>query len=194
MRKYILALVVLFSFGSTVAQSNDPDLNKRLDEYMRLTREYKYEELMTYMHPKLFELATKEQLIEDLKQTFEGDELTIGFDSTAITGVSDDYRFENAVYKKIDYWLAMAVRFTDTASLNDEGFISIMKGAFSGAFPGSTVNFNSSRKSFDIKASNIMFAIKDSTSAPWLFLGYEKKKEALLKLIYPKQVLEHFGL
>ncbi len=194
MRKISLLLLVVFGSFLAFAQSNDPDLNKRLDEYMRLTRELKFEEVMNYMHPKIFDLATKEQLIEVFKQTFENDEISIGFDSTSITRISEDYKHANVIYKKIDYSMDMVVRFKDTSSLGDENFIAIMKGAFSGAFPGSTVVFNPTRKSFDIKTSDIMFGLKDHATAPWLFLGYEKKNEVLLKLLYPREVLQHFKL
>lgn len=194
MRKFTLALTVVFTSFFASGQSSDPDLNKRLDEYMRLTRELKFEEVMNYMHPKIFDLATKEQLIEVFKQTFESEEISMSFDSTSITGVSDDFVHEKVIYKKIDYLVDMAVLFKDTASLRDENFIAIMKNAFLAAFPGGTVVYNPVRKSFEIKAPNIMFALKDNALAPWLFLGYEKKNEALGQLLYPKEVLGHFKL
>lgn len=192
MRKYLLLPVVVFSSLLTFAQSSDADLNRRIDEYMRLTRELKFEALMDYTHPKIFAIAPKEQLVEVFKQSFDNESMKIDFDNTGIHNVSDDFKVKEVSYRKIDYWMSIHVTFKDTAALNDEGFITNMTSAFSTAF-GGTVNFNKTAKKFEIKASSIMIAIKDSTFTEWMFLGYQKN-EVLLKQLYPQEVIEHFKL
>jgi len=195
MRKYIFSLLIAFSSVAAVAQNNsDPQLSKRLDDYMRLTKELKFEQLMEYTHPKIFSIATKEQLVEVFKQSFDNEQISIGFDSTAITGISESFKFENALYKKIDYSMALVVRFKDTSSLSDENFITIMKTSFENAFSDAVVNYNKAQKKFEIKGSSIMIAIKDNASTPWMFLGYDRKNGDLLKMLYPKEVIEHFKL
>lgn len=195
MRKYLLGFLIVFTAISAFSQKNaDAELSKRLDDYMRLTRELKFEEIMEYTHPKIFTVATKEQLVEAFKQAFDNDKMSIGFDSTAITGISSDFKVENVVYKKIDYSMGLSVIFKDTAALSDENFIGIMKMSFANAFPGGAVEYNKDLKKFTINASSIMIAIKDSASEPWLFLGYQKGNDMLLKLLYPQQVLDHFKL
>jgi hypothetical protein len=195
MRKLVIGFLIAFSSVASIAQDNsDPELSKRLDKYMNLTRELKFEEIMEYTHPKIFAIASKEQLAEVFKQAFDNEEMSIGIDSTAIVGISDAFKLKDATYKKIVYSMNMVVRFKDTISLKEESFIGTMKMAFTNAFPGATVEFNKAKKTFQIKALNIMIAIKDNNATPWMFLGYEKKNGELLKVLYPKEVIEHFKL
>lgn len=195
MRKYFASLFIAFVSIAAIAQNNsDAQLSKRVDEYMKLTRELKFEEIMDYTHPKMFTIAPKEQLTEALKQGFDNEGMSIAIDSAVVTGISDGFIFEKTTYKKVDYSVNMAIRFKDTAALKEETFISTMKMAFTNAFPGATVEFTETDKVFRIKASNLMIAIKDNEATPWMFLGYEKKNAELSKLLYPKEVIEHFKL
>lgn len=195
MRKYLLVFLAFLTTVTAFAQNNsDPQLSKRLDEYMSLTRHLKFEEIMNYTHPKMFTIATREQLIEVFKQSFDNEQMSIGFDSTAITGVSDEFKTENVAYRKIDYWMKLSVLFKDTAALNDENFIGVMKMSFENAFPGGSVLFSKELKKFEIRAPSIMIAIKDSPGSLWMFLGYQRGNDALLKMLYPQPVIEHFKL
>jgi hypothetical protein len=194
MRKSIFVLIAFFSGFLAIAQKNsDPVFAKRLDDYMRLTRELKFEELMEYTHPRIFEMASKEQLVEVFRQSFDNEQMKIRFDSTAITGISEDFKSNGVLYKKIDYWMSITVTLADTASTNNPGFITTMTTAFEQGFPGGTVEFDKNTKKFRISASSIMIAIKDNDTAPWMFLGYQKDK-ALLKQLYSQEVIDHFKL
>lgn len=135
MRKYLVSAFALFSCLFTIAQSNDADLNKRLDDYMQLTRELKFNEIMDYTHPKIFAIVPKEQLVEIFRQSFDNESMKIGFDSTGITNITDPFKIKDTAYRKIGYWMAINVVFKDTSALNDEGFITTMTTAFSTAFP-----------------------------------------------------------
>ena len=195
MRKFLFSFLAALISVAAISQFNsDPALSKRLDEYMKLTRELKFEKIMEYTHPKMFTIASKEQLIEVLKQGFDNEGMSIAIDSAVVAGISEGFILENVTYKKVDYSVKMAVRFKDTASLKEENFISAMKIAFTNAFPGGTVEFAEADKVFRIKASNLMIAIKDNEATPWMFLGYEKKNAELAKLLYSKEVIEHFKL
>jgi hypothetical protein len=194
MRKFLFVFTAVLSFVITSAQTaTDPIFAKRLDDYMRLTRELKFDEIMEYTHPRIFTLAPKEQLVETFKQAFDNELMRIVFDSTAITHVSADFKSKDVLYRKVEYWMAIRVIYKDTTAVNDESFVTTMVGAFQKAFPGGTVVFNTKTKNFDVSAPSLMIAIKDDAKTPWKFLGYQKNGD-LLRRLYPQEVIDNFKL
>jgi len=194
MKNFFIAFIaVLFSIATFAQKNTDTAFSRRLNDYMRFTRELRFDDIIDYTHPKLFTIATKDQIKEFLQGSFENEQMKIEFDSTAITKVSENFKVENVDYKRVDYWMAVTVSFKNTAALSDSNFISSMSSALQQGFPEGKIVYNPFRKKFEIKANGLMIAIKDNDSTPWMFLGYQKN-EALIKKLYPQQVIDHFKL
>lgn len=194
MKKFLIIHVsILLSISSFAQKNTDTAFSRRLNDYMRFTRELKFDDIINYTHPKLFTIATKDQIKEFLQGSFENEQMKIEFDSTAITKVSENFKAENVNYKRIDYWMAVTVSFKNTAALSDSNFISSMTTALHQGFPEGKIVYNPFRKKFEIQANGLMIAIKDNKFTPWMFLGYQKN-DALIKKLYPQQVIDHFKL
>lgn len=194
MKKYFLVFsAILFSIASFAQHNTDTSFSRRLNDYMRFTRELKFDDIVNYTHPRLFSVATREQLKAFLENSFDNEQMKIGFDSTAVVSVSEDFKSENVNYKKVDYWMAVNVSFKNTAALTDSNFISSMTAALQQGFPDGKIVYNPFRKKFEIQTKGIMIAIKDNDSTPWMFLGYQKN-EALIRKIYSPEVISHFKL
>lgn len=192
--KNLIVFVALLFCTATFAQKNtDTAFERRLNDYMRFTRELQFDDIINYTHPKLFTIATKDQLKEFLQGSFENEQMKIEFDSTAIKKVSENFKVENVLYKRVDYWMAVTVSFKNTAALSDTSFINSMTAALQQGFPEGKIVYNPFRKKFEIQSNGLMIAIKDNDSAPWMFLGYQKN-DALIKKLYPQQVIDHFKL
>jgi hypothetical protein len=192
-RSTLFFAFLILSFFSFAQKDPDTELTRRLNEYLRLTRELMFGEIMDYTHPKIFQFVTKEQMVEIYRQSFDNETMKIEFDSVAILKISESFSFENVLYKRVDYNMKIAIRFKDTAALNDESFINATSESFRNSFAGGVVVFNRATKKFEVTTQSIMIAIRDNETAPWLFLGYEKGSD-ILKQIYPQEVLVHFQL
>jgi len=194
MKKIFFAFsATLFSIAIFAQKNTDTAFSRRLNDYMRFTRELKFDDIITYTHPKLFTIATKDQIKEFLQSSFENEQMKIEFDSTAITRISENFKSESVNYKRVDYWMAVTVTFKNTAALSDSNFISSMTSALQQGFPEGKIVYNPFRKKFEVQANGLMIAIKDNDSTPWMFLGYQKN-DALIKKLYPQQVIDHFKL
>jgi len=194
MKKFYFSFIaLLFSVAKFALKNMDSSFSRRLNDYMRFTRELKFDDIINYTHPKLFTIATKDQIKQFLQGSFENEQMKIEFDSTAITKVSENFKPENVSYKRVDYWMAVTVTFKNTAALSDSNFISSMTSALQQGFPEGKIVYNPFRKKFEVQANGLMIAIKDNDSAPWMFLGYQKN-DALIKKLYPQQVIDHFKL
>jgi hypothetical protein len=188
--------VFLFSsiiFLTAIAQTKDPALDKRLKEYMALSKKLDFEKLMDYMHPKIFKVVPKEQLVELFRSSFENGMMTIEMDSLSVLKASSPYTYQGSVYRRIDYFLSMNLKLNDSSFLKTdstrEAFIDQMKAGF----PGAAVSYVNKENYLNIDTKKIMFAIKDP-NLKWMFIGYENNQGQMMEMLIPKQVLTYFKL
>ena len=193
MKNIIVLLFTVLTSSFVIAQTTtDKDFNQRLDNYLRLNMELKFDELMDFTHPRIFELATKEQLAQLLKSAYENPEFKMSLDSISITDISAPFKFENSNYRKIEYRMLAGIKFNDTSLTSDKEDIERIINSLESSFQGGNITFDETTRWFRINAITIMFGIKD-LDKPWLFLGYQKDSPQLMK-IYPSEVISHFKL
>ena len=192
MKKLSYLIIILLASFAGFSQT-DTSLTRRLKEYNRLSKEAKFEELMEYMHPSLFDLAPKEQLIEAFKNIYENEAMKITIEKIESRSISDPLTLNGAQYRKVDYDMVLNMKFKDESKLSDSSTIKTMVSSLQEALAGKEVSYNASSKQFVIKGSDIVIAIKDNSSTPWLFLGYDGTNE-LVKKLFPPEMIEHFKL
>jgi hypothetical protein len=185
---FIILLVSIAGFAQT-----DTSLIRRLKEYTRFSKELNFEGLMEYMHPSLFELAPKDQLIEVFKNVYENDATKMTIEKLENRSISDPFTLKGVKYCKVDYDMEMHLMFKDESRLSDTTLVSSMLSTLKQALIGKDVSYNASRKIFIIKGSDVLIAIKEDPKTPWLFLGYDGTNE-LVKKLFPEELIEHFKL
>ncbi len=195
MKKFLLTLLVAVTVLASAAQvkDSDPQLIQRLNKYMQLSKDLKFDQLMDYTYPALFKIAPKEAILQSFEQAYNNEEMQIVIDSIAIQSIGPDFRQQEARFKKIDYFMSIRLRYKDTALLADADFKNRMLKGLEGGFPGKTINYNDKDHSFAVAGTEMMFAIKEAPVAAWMFIGYNKNPE-LIKALFPQAVIDHFKL
>ena len=191
-RVFLVALFFLLLAGPATSQSEDNALNQRLDQYMHLSKTLEYEKLMEFIYPKLFDIAPKSAIIETMRQTFESNEMRLGFDSMAVLTVGASFVHKGTEYRKVDYSMVLRLQLTDTSNLKDTTFINIMNMSLSGSFAGASVRFDRPTGSWVISGTDFMIAIKEKDQ-PWMFIGNEKNK-LMVETLFPPEVIKKFSL
>jgi len=192
-KKLLLLFFIVLTCFSALAQ-NDTALQRRLDEYLIANKELNFEKLMNYIHPKLFEIAPREQMIELLKSVVDNPQMTISMDSMAVTGISKPFNFKGAEYKKVDYYVGMSLRFKDTAALKVQDKVADIEQRVKTAMDAQNVKYIPQDNRLAIDARKIMFAIKDNPQTQWMFIGYEPRQVEMMKMLLPAEVLTNFKL
>src|SRR5689334_15562703 len=102
--KKLAGLIIISILSISVFAQGKPDanLNRRLQTYMKLTRELNFEEIMNYTHPKMFALAPKEEMIKIFRQTYDNDQFRMLIDSTSVIGISPSFKVGVTDYRKVD--------------------------------------------------------------------------------------------
>ena len=195
MKKLVfLALYTLaFFVGFSQAKDADPKLNRRLDEYMQLNEQLNFTKLLEYVHPNLFKLSSKEDILKSFEEAFNNEHIAITIDSSAVFAIGKSFLHKGSTYKKIDYFMKMQLSFKDTSVYSRADFIKQMESNLQQGFPGKSVSYNEKAKVFVVTGNDIMIAIKDSPTAEWMFLGVNNNA-ALVQALFDKEVIEHFKL
>jgi len=190
--KKLSYLIIVLLVSVTGFSQTDTSLTRRLKEYTRLSKELNFVELMEYMHPKLFDLAPKEQLIEIFRNVYDNEAMKITIEKLENRSISDPFTLNGVKYCKIDYHMVMNMKFKDD-KLSDSTAINTMVSNLQEGLPGKEVSYDANGKQFVVKGSDVIIAIKDNPQTPWLFLGYDGKNEVVKKL-FPEELIEHFKL
>lgn len=195
MKKLVLLALYTLSFfvGFSQVKDADPQLNKRLNEYMLLNEQLNFTELLTYVHPNLFKLSSREEILKSFEEAFNNEYITITIDSSAVFAIGKSFLHKGGTYKKVDYFMKMQLAFKDTSVYNSADFIKQMQSNLQQGFPGKSVSYNEKNKIFVVAGNDVMIAIKDAPTSEWMFLGVNNN-EALVKALFDPEVIEHFKL
>jgi hypothetical protein len=192
MRK-LLAFIFCLTVISASAQSSDPQLKERLDRYASLNRELNFKELMEYIHPSLFKLAPKDEMIKAFESGFNNEDIEMKIDTISMDKIGPLFTYEGSQYHKVDYYMGMTLRFKDASGFADSSFTQMMMMNLQNGFPGKKIELDMRNASFRIIGMDVLLAIKDPQQL-WLFLGYDKSKSAIIANMIPQAVLDHFEL
>jgi hypothetical protein len=187
-------LLLFFSFAAQAQKSTDPGLNNRLQEYIALNKQLDFEKVMNYTHPKLFDVAPREAIIQAMDQAFHNEKMKISIDSISILSVGPLYKYGKESYRKISYYMGMTMVLSDSMDLKNKPFADYLTKSLQISFPGKKITIDTDANAFKIMGSQVLFAIKDDTVASWMFLGYDPAKPELSRRLYPKAVRQYFKL
>ncbi|HEV7331939.1 MAG TPA: hypothetical protein VGN63_12940 [Flavisolibacter sp.] len=194
MKKLTFLLLPFLFFAASAQTSTDAQLNKRLKTYMALSKELDFAGVMNYMHPRIFTIVPKEQLVQTMETAFNTPGMKITFDSMAVVAISPIYKTGSANYRKVDYYMSMNIALNDSMDLADKQIADVMLASFRQGFPGKKITVQTATNSIQVSGKELMFAIKDAQAPEWLFLGYDRSNPKLAQQLYPKQVRQHFKL
>lgn len=192
--KTALALIFSFCFLLSDAQTGDVQLDQRLKEYLQLTREKKFSELMEYIHPVLFTLAPKEELAKALEDGFNNEGINITIDSVWIKSISPVFIYQTTSYRKLDNYMEMSFDLLDKSALSDSATIAEIKSNLLEAFPQGIVTFDPQNQTFKVGVDDILIAIREDEKSHWKFLGYDEDQAELFRSLLPDAVITRFAL
>lgn len=193
--KKLTVLLLTFSVLLVQAQkSTDAQLNNRLKEYFAFSKNLEMDKAMDYMHPKLFTIAPKEQLVAAMDAAFNNPEMKFSFDSMAIVAISPAFKSGAATYRKVDYFMSMHIALSDSLDLENKELAAAMRASFETGFPGKKISVQTETNSIHVAGTELLFAIKDPQATEWMFLGYDRKNQQLIERLFPKAVRQHFKL
>src|SRR5215471_8274006 len=192
-RIYLLLLGSILLLSANAQSQTDAELKKRLNEYIAYTRQMNFEKLVDYVHPNLFKIVPKDQMVNAMRSVFENEMLNIAIDSFKVLKMSPDYNYQKSLYRKIDYFISMNLKINDSTILRDTAKRSDFIVQMQTGFPGAVIDYVEKGNYLNIDTRKIMFGVKDP-NLKWMFIGFEDKQRELMEQLIPKDVLTYFKL
>jgi hypothetical protein len=153
---------------------------------LKLTQAKDLDKILDYTYPKLFTIASREQMSEVLKQSFETDEFSISLDSVKVKTIFPVFTSKDASYAKISHSMIMRMKFkTAVDSAGSVRFKELMEPKFGKG----NISFNQQDNSFTIHMLAWLVAIKDEFSKDWSFVNYDEE-DGMVSLLFSAEVIE----
>ena len=186
MKNILITLALLISFSSLSQSDLKSTFDRDLNNFYDFTNNKEYDKLLDLMNPKLFQLASREQMI----QTFESLEsmgMNVITGLAVITNISEIINFEEYKYCRVYYEGDMTMQISGQLLSGIDNMKEFVNAEWS---PKSvSVEFDESTNTFYIKRlQQSMIAAAKAKSNDWRYIEF--KNMQLLQQIIPLEVIE----
>lgn len=190
--KYKL-LVFFFFFLHNSYSQNKAILVEDTKKMYEASYNLAFEEVITYTHPKVFEMASKEDVLAALESAFDNETMRIRLVHANPTFTYSDIKtIEGKSLCLINYTNAMRMTFENKLS-GDE--VETMKKSYTDSGEYKTVIYEKDRNSFFLEGNSIIIAVSDeSTEGKWKFVNYSKTQAQLAEMLLGATILKGLGL
>ncbi|WP_203257434.1 hypothetical protein [Hyunsoonleella ulvae] len=190
--RFLTIVVLAFLFTvSSFSQSHSEDIKKEAQIYYDYMTEMDLDGILDYMYPKVFDMASKEQMKTGMLQMFDSPQLKVEFLSNEVTSVSQVEEVEGVNYALVYYKSEMRMTFLTEKDKSEEerkSHLDLMKSTLATQFGAENITIDTATTSLVISHDASMFAIKDPQYDGWKFLANEKNMEALVNTMIPEAV------
>ncbi|MEH6534757.1 MAG: hypothetical protein V7719_00075 [Psychroserpens sp.] len=182
--------VTLLVTCSSFAQSQ-AEITKHAQVYFDYMTNLNLDSVLDYMHPKVFEMASREQMKAGMEQMFNSEEMKIEFISNDVTSVTDEKEVDGVTYAAVFYNSEMKMTFVSEMDKPEEdrkGFLEHMKTTMDAQFGEGNVTSDLKTMSLIITLDSNMFAIKDPKYKGWKFIGNDDSMKQLVDTVIPESI------
>ena len=115
MRSIFLSVALILAAFLSTAQSDTAlaSLQKRLGEYMFINQQKDFERLFDYIHPSIYKIAPREQMVEAFKNAYNSEQMTISIDTIRKNKIGENFEFNSSSYRRVDYYMVLTLKFND---------------------------------------------------------------------------------
>jgi hypothetical protein len=201
MKKFFPFVFIIFvACSSKDKKTADPgaknngngSITERLDSFLKATRSLDYEKILDYTYPKLFQMASREKMLDAMKESFASGSVRITFDSLRVDSLFPQFHLGNGDYVKIRYSMRMNFQKVADSNLTDDEQRQEMKSILdnlSTRYGKANVWVDGDNNIIHAHMNNHMVAVKDELSKDWTFVNLEETDTDREK-IFPKDVLD----
>ena len=195
MKKMIRTLFAVLLICSTTAlsaqtltEAQKSQINKRLTTYIEHNKKENYEAIVDMAYPKVFEIATKEQMIEAFSG-LEAQGFEMDFEEMKVTALKPVALSEAVNYVICPYDMKMTLTLVNEQMRNPET-AKAMLGAFEMVYPGGKVTLDEENYKIRIEGSKHMMAIQDKKYGDdWYFSEFDESNAMLLSMMFPEDII-----
>ena len=193
MKNIVLFCLLVLTNISLFSQSDKEAILRTFKEYSVHVENKDNTNLVEYLHPKMFEFAPKEMLIEMMDNAFADKTISMTFGEMRIDSLSeimlDKTNKYCLIYHNFDMTMQMLPTNDSEEAMNITRETALLTYDYmQQAYGEENIKFDKENASFEIYMSSKTFAIEDEQTDGWKFIEAKKDSHSLLKNILPESV------
>ena len=186
LRQVLVLVVVTFCILQCTSTLKNTFQNE-LDNYLLYSNSGEWDKLLDMTYPKVFELSSRDQMIESMKQ-MEASGLKINTKKAEVKSVSEPIVVDEVYYAHLEYEGEIEFILSEEMKAQSGIIFSQLKDSYNEG----EVIFAEDKGAFHIEAIKSMFAISEDNKKTWTFFEYNKNQKEYLKELFPEDVLNKF--
>ena len=176
----------LLSYSIMAQEKVNPEIQKKVDSFMELSNQKKWEQAFDLMYPKLFTQVPKQDLI-DVMTGMEQDGLSLQRNNIKLVKSSAPFQEGPETFVRIEYAADLIVQISAGSLYDDPLAIQGMTGQFQTSYGKENVVWNTENKNFKIMANISMMAIQ--TGHQWYLIEINNDQKELMEYLFPDSVM-----
>lgn len=186
MKRFLLSVLVLITSTTVTHAQQDTALSRRLQEILGYTQLSEIDKILDYTYPKIFTLATRDQMKEQLLAALDNEEFTTTLDSIRVKTIFPVFSSGKGRYAKISHTMIMRMKFKSAPdSTNEELFTQLMGMQFG----KENIRFSRAEGVLHVNMLSYLVAIKDEFANEWSFVNYDEES-SIVPMLFSKEVVE----
>jgi len=191
--KIFLFLLIGLLTTASFAQNDKAEIKKTAEAFFNLIQQKKYDKMLDYFYPKIFEEFPKEELLKNMKEIQTDSAFTFSIENSRIENISEIVEVKGIKYALLTYSYKMSLVFTTqkNATKEEKELFNqiIMQGISQQEHGIDNVKYDEKSGKIIIVDTDQKFAINDPQYKGWKFLDITPDKESLKKYI-PEEVIK----
>lgn len=192
MKNLLLSIALIIGLQA-FAQTDKKSIEAETLAYFKMVENNDSDGIMEYMHPKVFETVSKEQMKAGMEQMLKNEQMSIAFLSTELFNISDIVNHEDSKYSLVSYANNMRMTFLSEIGKTEEEkqmFVDMMKTSMDAQFGAENVKADAKTASLTIYVESTIYAIYNEDFNGWKFLGNDANMKAITDTVIPPTVQE----
>ncbi len=183
-----LLLCLSVAYGQTDSTAAAQQINGRLKVYFQANEEKDFDTILDMVYPKLFDMVPREMVKEQFA-AMKGQGMDFRIYDMGVDSLSAPFVHESEQFVEVGYSHRMDMVMTDSSS---QAAAPTMLGLFQAQYGEDKVTYDESAYTFRIQLAKTMLAIAPIDSRKWMFIDFQRDKPALLSMLFPEKVVQHF--
>ncbi|WP_113645802.1 hypothetical protein [Pedobacter chitinilyticus] len=184
MKKLFLTLSLLLLINVAFSQTYRENINTSFKVYCDLMREGQLEKAFDYVHPDLFTIVPKADMLKMFNTLFNSGEFTFKFLDFSIKKFNEPLIVEGKHYVVFKYNSNIAMKFNQMDSTKYD----LMKVGLANKFGSENVTLDKASGFFKINAEKKSIAISTNGATDWKFVNIEPEQRIIMEKLLPKAV------
>ena len=182
---FVLASL-LVSVSMQAQGAVNPEIQSKVDAFIELSNQKKWDQAFDLMYPKLFLKVPKQELV-DLMTSMDKDGLSLHRTNLKLRSSSVPFYEGDETFVRMEYTADLTMQITAGSIYDDTKPIQGMTEQFQRSYGETNVKYDPTAKKYDIRASISMMAIKSQDQ--WYLVEINDDQKELMEYLFSDNVM-----